>query len=222
VPNFQPPETPPDAPAEKVLAKGTILSRVHSSNFAGAQFNPTPADSHWGGARFDSTTESEAYDYLYAGSDDECAVCETLLRDLPLAPSGGRLLPRSAIKGRVLSRLVLTADISLISLCDGKDLARCGQGDNWLISCPSSEYGFTRRWAHALRKWAPKAEGIVWSSRRDVSKQAYIIFGDRFHASFEDAPGGLPPAAGGIPLDSGVGGRYLLGILGEYRVTLAP
>ena len=221
MPNFQPPQIPPAAPAVSVLAKGTRLSRVHSSQFTGAQFNPTLADSHWGGGRFDAT-EADPYGYLYAGSDDECAVCETLLRDLPLVPARGRLLPRRAIAGRVLSRLILTAEVPLISLCDGKDLARCGQGDKWLVSCPSSEYAFTRRWAQAIREWALEAEGLVWLSRRDPSKRAYIFFGDRFSANLEEAPGGLPSTPGGIPLDSGVGERYLLEILGEYRVTLAP
>lgn len=219
--NLQPPDVPTADPAVVVLPGGTRLSRVHSSSFTAAQFNPTLADPHWGGGRFDATA-TDQYGYLYAGSDDECAVCETLLRDLPLDSSAGRMLPRAAVAGRVLSRLVLTADVPLVSLSNGKELARLGQGDNWLVSCPSAEYGFTRRWGHAIRRWAPAAQGLVWPSRRDPSKRAYIFFEDRFSAGFEEAPGGLPPASGGLALDSGVGARYLLSILAEYWVTLAP
>jgi hypothetical protein len=221
VPNIQPPVAPPAGPAEVVLAKGTRLSRVHSSELAPSRFNPTLADSHWGGGRFDAS-ESDRYGYLYAGSDDECAVCEALLRELPLDPGGGRLLPRRAIEGRVLSRLVVTADVTLVGLCDGKQLGRIGQGDNWLVSCPASEYGFTRRWGHAIRRWAPGAEGLVWPSRRDPSKLAYVLFEDRFSAELEEDTAAPLAVAGGLPLDTGVGERYLLSILARYWVTLAP
>lgn len=221
MPSFRPPASPPADPAAIVLREGTRLSRVHSRDFGGSQFNPTLADSHWGGGRFDATPE-DCYGYLYAGSDDECAVCEALLRDLPLAAEGGRLLPRSAVAGLVLSRLVLTADVPVVSLRTGEDLARLGQGDNWLTSSPSSDYGQTRRWGHAIRQWAPEAEGLVWPSRRDPSKQAYVLFEDRFSAGFDEDLGSLLAVEGGLPLDSGVGERYLLSILERYWVTLAP
>jgi RES domain len=219
--NFQPPNAPPAAPTVVILAAGTRLSRVHSSRFAASQFNPTLADAHWGGGRFDAT-QADPYGYLYAASDDESAVCETLLRDLPLAPGGGRLLPRAAVAGRVLSRLVLSAEVALVSLCSGQDLARLGQSDNWLVSCPSSEYGYARRWGQAIRAWAPAAVGLVWPSRRDPSKRACVFFGDRFSAALDEDGGGVPPTPGGLPLDSGVGMRYLLEILARYWVTLAP
>jgi hypothetical protein len=118
----------------------------------------------------------------------------------------------AAIADRVLSRLTLSADISLISLCDGSDLARIGQGDTWLVSCPAEEYGFTRRWAHALRRWAPQAEGIVWPSRRDLSKRIYVLFEDRFSAALE--------VEDTLSLDSGAGRDRLLEILQRYWVTL--
>lgn len=221
MPNVRPPAAPPGEPSIVVLPRGTRLSRVHSDGYAATAFNPTLADPHWGGGRFDAT-EADRYGYLYAGDDDECAVCETLLRDLPLESGKGRILPRRAVAGRVLSRLRLTADVSLVGLCDGKQLARLGQGDTWLVSCPSSEYGASRRWGHAIRRWAPAAAGLVWRSRRDASKRAYVFFEDRFSARFEEDGRGIPSTLGGLPLDSGVGERYLLEILSEYWVTLAP
>jgi len=189
------------------------LSRVHSRRFAAHQFNPTLADPHWYGGRFDAT-EVDRYGYLYAGADDECAICEALLRDVPLEAGGARYLTQAAVADSVLSRLVLSADVSLISLCDGSDLARLGQGDNWLVSCPSSEYGYTRRWGHALRRWMPKAEGLVWPSRRDPSKRTYVFFDDRFSASLvvEEE----------LALDSGAGRERLLDILQKYWVTFVP
>lgn len=203
-----------------LLRSGTVLSRVHSRIYTGTGFNHTLADPHWGGGRFDAT-EADPYGFLYAGSDDECAVAETLLRDLPLAPSGGRILPRAAIAGLDLSRITVSADLPLVSLCDGKELARLGQGDDWLVGCPSSEYAFTRRWGHAIRRWAPEAAGLVWPSRRDRVKRAYVLFEDRLTAEVEEAPGGVPPTLRGLPLDSGIGEKYLLEVLAGYWVTLS-
>lgn len=221
MPNVKPPDRPPEVPAVVDLPAGSRLSRVHDGKFEASQFNPTLADPHWGGGRFDAT-EADGYGYLYVGSDDECAVCEALLRDLPLDATGARFLPRAATAGRVLSRLVLSADVPLVSLYDGKELARLGQGDNWLTSSPSSEYSYTRRWGHAIRKWAPDAAGFVWPSRRDPSKRAYVLFEDRFTASLAEDTGGSPSAVGGLPLDSSEGEKYLLEILARYHVTLPP
>jgi hypothetical protein len=219
VPNVPPPEKPPAAPALSRVPAGTRISRVHSTELGASQFNPTLADSHWGGGRFDAT-EADPYAYLYAGADDECAVCEALLRDLPLG-SGFRLLPRAALSGRSLSRLVLSSDVTVVSLMSGKDFSRIGQGDNWLVSCPSADYGFTRRWAHAIRSWSPPAEGFVWPSRRDPSKAAYVFFEDRFSAELVDDRSDPLFKAGGLALDSLPGEKYLVSLLAKYWVTLS-
>lgn len=221
MPNVKPPDAPPAVPAVVHLPAGSRLSRVHDSEFAADRFNPTLADTHWDGGRFDAT-DLDRYAYLYAGSDDECAICESLLRDLPLDLTGARFLPRAATAGRLLSRLILSADVPLVSLCNGKELARIGQGDNWLTSSPAAEYGQTRRWGHAIRRWAPDAAGLVWPSRRDPSKRAYVFFADRFTASLAEETGGSPPASGSLRLDSAEGERYLLEILARYHVTMPP
>lgn len=221
MPSSKPPVAPPGDPRIVSLAAGTVLSRVHSKSFTAVQFNPTLADPHWGGGRFDAT-QSDPYGFLYAGSDDDCAVCEVLLRDVPLDASGGRILPRATVKDRVLSRVTVSADVPLVSLCDGQDLARLGQGDNWLISCPSAEYGATRRWAHAIRSWAPDAQGFIWPSRRDLSKRAVILFEDRFSAVVEEVVRGGSLTPSGLRLDSEEGERYLRTILERYWMTLAP
>jgi len=219
VPNIPPPEEPPGAPALTSIPAGTRISRVHSASFGASELNPTLADSHWGGGRFDAMA-ADPYAYLYAGADDECAVCEALLRDLPLE-SGSRFLPRAAVAGRSLSRLVLSSEVTVVSLQSGKDFARLGQGDSWLVSCPSAEYAFTRRWARAIRSWSPEAEGFVWPSRRDPSKAAYVFFEDRLSAQLTDDTSDPLFTAGGLALDSGIGEKYLKALLAAYRVTLS-
>lgn len=223
MPNVSVPATPPATPARVVLPAGTRLSRIHGIEFAVTAFNPNPADRHWGGGRFDGT-DDDPYPFLYAGSDDEIAVCEALLRDLPLEPESGRFLPLAAVAGKALGRLVVKEDIALVGLRTGKELARLGQGDNWLSSAPAAEYGFTRRWGHAIRAWAPWAQGLVWPSRREPAKLAYVFFGDRFapgQACLEGLAHEVLPS-GQSRLDVDPGRAYLQTILVEYRVALAP
>jgi hypothetical protein len=223
VPNCAIPKQLGGEPKKHQLPAGTRLSRVHQASWPPTNFNATLADMHWGGGRFDATEEDE-YAYLYAGDDDGCAVSESLLRDLPVESSGGRFLPRGAVEGRVLSWLVTSREIVLVRLIDGEDLAAVGQ-DTWLVQCPSGEYGFTRRWAHAIRRWAPWGEGSVWRSRREPSSMAYVLFRDRLEASgpaVTELTIGNPLSAGRNKLDAGEGELYLKSILSRYNVTLAP
>lgn len=220
------PSAPPDDPNIWTLPAGTRLARVHGARFDPDEFNPTLADPHWSGGRFDATAD-DPYAYLYAGSDAECAIVETLLRDLPRQPGPrrGRFLPRKKIEGRLLSWLRTTGELALVRLATGEDFARLGQDDNWLVASPASEYGFTRRWGHALRRWAPSAAGFVWPSRHDPSKSAYVFFADRVpsgRSAFAHVTEGvaLPPEV--AALDRGPGLHLLQQVLARYRVTLGP
>jgi hypothetical protein len=218
-----PDQPPPSAfdgdPHSYSLAAGTALVRVHSAQFDVCAFNPTLADEHWGGGRFDATAD-DRYSFLYAGEDADTAVVESLLRDLPADDRGARLLPRIATHERRLSWLRPTTELRLVSLRSGKDLAAVAQ-DTWLVDAPASEYGKTRRWAHAIRSWTPWAQGLIWSSRFEPQRWACILFGDRC------PPGSVEAMTADIPvppednyLDRGAGAVYLAAILESYRVTL--
>ena len=214
MPSYPPSDSPPGEPVRLKLTAGRVLHRVHSEDYDGNTFNPTLADPHWGGGRFDST-EADPYGFLYASSDDEGAVCEALLRDVPLEDHGSRLLLRKAYEDRVLSEVVLQEEAELVSLLNGKALGRLGQGgDTWLVTCSSAEYGMTRRWAHSIRAWAPWAEGLAWRSRRDPDKLAYVFFDDRLKSSFE--------LVSSLRLASHEGERRLREILAGYSVGLSP
>jgi hypothetical protein len=216
--------TPPNFdgdPHSHILATGTALSRVHEARFDVCAFNPTLADAHWGGGRFDATAE-DSYSYIYAAGDDATVVAETLLRDRPADDHGARLLARKATHERRISWLRPTADLKLVRLLSGKDLAAVGQ-DTWLVHARADDYGKTRRWGHAIRSWAPGAQGFIWSSRFDPEGVAYILFGDRcppdcLEAISVDTP--VPPDDN--YLDRGAGAVYLGEILEEFRVTLYP
>ena len=217
--DYAPPDNLDGDPAQVVLPAGTILARAHSSSVAPEAFNPNTSDTHWGGGRFDGTP-TDPFPFLYAASTDAAAVAEVLLRDLPGDLGGARLLPAQATVGRRLSWISVKADLTLVSLRSGVDLAAVGQ-DTWLVHAEARDYGKTRRWASAIRKWAPDAAGLVWRSKREPDADVLILFGDRCPpASIAAQSDGMTLPAMDNFLDHGSGREYLLSILEAYRVTM--
>lgn len=222
MPNYRPPASYDGRPRTQPLLSRTRLTRIHSASFRVTAFNPTPAPvDEIGGGRFDATSE-DSYAYLYAGVDDAVAVSETLLRDIPFDDRGARFLPRSQISGRLFGWLRPTVDLTLVALRTGEDLAAVGQ-DSWLVGCPAREYPNTRRWAHAIRRWAPTAQGFVWRSRLEPGGLAYVFFQERCPPDvFEEDLAAKPLGPTDRALDSGLGTEYLREILVRYRVTIWP
>ncbi len=208
MPRYEPPATCPGSPQVEPLARGSRLFRIHSRTFGPTDFNPTAAASPFRGGRFDSVDGSFAC--FYAGQDADVAVAETLLRDLT-ADGGPRLLPFSALRGRMLSTIAVRADTELTSL-HGAGLQQIGQ-DSWLTKCDAHEYPQTRHWALAIRSWPPRTAGFVWRSKRDDDRFAYVLFEDR------TPRGALAPLAT-VPLDAGVGLVAVRRSLARYGVVL--
>ena len=218
MPNLPPPEAYRGKPARFRLKAGVRLARIHDARFGATSFNPTLADRHWGGGRYDATAD-DPYGYLYAGGDDRCAVAEALLRDLPLLPSGSRSLMRRALVRRQISWISPPEDLTLVSLRSGRDQARLGQ-DSWLTKCEAKDYGFTRRWAHRIRAWAPWAQGFVWRSRLEEAGLAYVFFEDRCPEPFEEQTDPILTPPDGNRLDQEPGLSYLRKLLAPYNVAL--
>ena len=196
-----------------------MLTRLHSAQFGVTDFNPTVARGVFAGGRFDATPEDE-YAFLYAAGDDATAVSEALLRDIPIDERGARLLPASRLSGLRIGWLRTTRALQLVSLRSGADLAAVGQ-DPWLTTASADEYEMTRRWAAAIRGWAPWAQGLTWRSRREPEGFAYILFGDRCpDACLEEAVRGTPLQLTERNIESGFGRLYVDEILTRYRVTL--
>ncbi len=218
MPNEPPPEAHRGKARRFTLESGVRLTRIHDRRFGATAFNPRLADPHWGGGRFDAS-ELDPYGFLYAAEDDPSAVAEALLRHLPLSSTGSRLLPHAALRGRQISWIAPAADLELVSLRSGADLAAVSQ-DAWLTKCDAKDYGFTRRWAQRIREWAPWAQGFVWRSRREEARYAYVFFEDRCPEEFEEVidPFYAPPERN--RLDREPGGSYVLQLLAEYNVTV--
>jgi hypothetical protein len=145
-------------------------------------------------------------------------VCEVLLRSLPFESDGSpRLLPREAFERRSLSFLRLAADVDVVSLMSGRDLAAVAQ-DSWLVHTEGADYPQTRDWGHWIRRQTkPWAQGFVWPSKREPADRVAILFDDR-----GDAP--VLEATGADPIDFGTedGERWLNGVLAPYRTQAAP
>ncbi len=218
MPNLPPPTAYSGKPARSRLKTGARLTRIHDGRFSAVSFNPTLADRHWGGGRFDATPD-DPYAFLYAGANDRCAVAETLLRNLPLLPTGSFLLPKKSLSGRRISWITPREDLKLVSLRSGRDLAQLGQ-DSWLTKSDWKDYGFTRRWGHQIRTWAPWAQGFVWRSRPEEASLAYVFFEDRCPAGFEEVDDPLltPPEDNRLDRDPAL--SYVRKLLAGYNVTL--
>jgi RES domain len=215
--NSRPPAALPGTPTPVVLAEGTELFRLHSARRAATDFNPSPADVFYGGGRFDATA-FDAYRYLYAGLTAAAAVCESLLRSVPFAQDAGpRLVPKAAVAGRRLSFLRLAADVAVLPLVSGRDLAAVAQ-DTWLTQAEAAEYPFTRHWGHWIRTHSsPWAQGFVWPSKREPADRAMVLFGDRC------PPGVLTEIqAEPVELDRPQGENWLNSVLEPYQARLAP
>jgi hypothetical protein len=217
MPKGPPPPFPPGTPAKTVLPPGTLLYRVHKARRSAIATNPVPSHIFYGGGRFDAT-ERARYGYLYAGLTAQAAVGEVLLRSLPFDPGGGnRLLHHNSVAGRRLSFLRTTAELSLVSLVTGRDLAAVAQ-DSWLVQTESGDYPFTRDWGHWIREHTgPWAQGFLWPSKREPADRAVVLFADR-------CPEGLLADSGERPvdLDTPKGMAWLNDLLDPYATRLAP
>ncbi|MGW4232066.1 RES family NAD+ phosphorylase [Streptomyces sp. NPDC004980] len=164
-------------PHRGVIPAGTELWRVHKSRYAAHQFNPTLADIHFDGGRFEGT-RLDPYHSLYVADTAVTALAESVLRSQPYASSSGmREIPFATVSGRSLSVLRTTRELTLVSLIEEKDLAAVRQNSTLLED--ERNYAKSRRWASEIRAQAPDAMGLIWQSRRDRPRNAMVLFQDR-------------------------------------------
>ncbi len=179
-----PPADCPSADGPKLarLPAGSAVWRIHGSTRAPVEFSSIGAidkrrDSAAFGAQGRYDCQEGEYGYLYAGETQRSAVAEAFLRGPAVAHPAARFVLRSQLRPRILSRLVVTADLSLVDL-RGDGLARIGQ-DAWLTSCDEVDYPISQAWATAMRRWSPMANGFLWWSKRDNNHTALVLFDDR-------------------------------------------
>ncbi|ADI03660.1 RES domain protein [Streptomyces bingchenggensis BCW-1] len=165
-------------PHWEVLPAGTQLWRMHSSRFAAGEFKPfDPKDRSPG--RFHGTPE-DPYPCLYAATDAETALAETLLRSVDYdLEIGMRLILWAQVRGKSLDVVRTRCELKLVSLCSGAALAAVCQDNRLLENEGKEHYERTRLWAREIRAQAPEAMGMIWGSKRNPSQRALVLFGDR-------------------------------------------
>jgi hypothetical protein len=191
MPNREPYSACPDSgpPQLLTLLAGEMLFRIHDERFDAEQFKFARADDPYRGGRFDSAQGD--YGYLYAADSAEGCFDEVLLRDEPTNAVGIRTLRRGLLDGRMLSRVHLRRELSVVDLTHTDGLVAVGQ-DQWLTECQSDNYPHTRAWARAIRSWAPTASGFAWRPRHNREATAYIFFAETDPATSRlDARGAL-------------------------------
>ena len=157
------------------LAEGTVLHRVHQSQYQAGQFNPGVR----GNARFSpiQDEQGQAIPTLYAGTTLPCALMETVFHDVPHT-AGFKSFDKAKLAGQVHSTVRVEADLQLVDL-SSVALRKLGVTRRQLIDTEKDQYPATREWAMALHRQCPQAQGLSWVSRQDDSARAVVLFGDR-------------------------------------------
>lgn len=213
MPPIDPPKSCPGTPQLDTLAVGTVLWRIHSAQRTARQLNRTPQPAAGRGGRFDALAGD--YGYLYLGDSPEAAIAETICRNLPLADPDARFVPRAQIAGRLLSRLQVTEPITVV-IAHGAALTHLGQ-DLWLTKSQPADYLLTRKWAAAIREWAPGADGLVYRCRHDEDRRSWMLTADPTVAEHPS----LTTVGDPLPLDNAVGRTILRSVLVAYNATIA-
>lgn len=125
-------------------------------------------------------------------------------------------------RGRRISALETTEDITLINMTSGTALAAAAQ-DPWITWTEPRDYPKTRHWGHWIREQVPAAQGYAWLSRREPPTTAFVLFGARFTTNPVRALATHPevPPGNRAVFDTAVGVRTLRGLLAPYNVTVA-
>lgn len=185
---------PPDRPPPKPPPAGAIVTvtlparrwyRVHRFDAATNQYAPDAFnDSADGDARFSPLLSSDASEQqrvtptLYAAASERAAIAEVVLRNVP-SPSAGYLhdLRRDLDSNLHVSALQAPA-LSLANLTT-TGMNAAGLGPYALVAGGPKHYPVTRQWARWIWQTQPKAQGLMWMSRRYNRDEVIMLFGDR-------------------------------------------
>jgi len=157
------------------LSNGATLYRVHLDQFGPTQFNP---GTH-GNARFSpiKNASHQPIPTLYAGLTMDCAMMETIFHDIPCS-SEMKTIAESKLKNQFLTSLLVTQDLTLISL-QSVALKKMGRPKAEIIESEKDKYPISRQLAEQIYAECPDAHGLLWTSRQDDRTMAIMLFGDR-------------------------------------------
>ena len=144
--------------------------------------HPNRADTFsegWGNTRFapilrENGTPVHTY---YAASTVDCAVMESVLHDIPLAPPGAFNV--GDLQHFRLVRFTLDQPLNCVSFHTPYLPALQNMTRSQLIDSLPAFYPQTRAWAQAAYMQRPDAQAIAYGSRRDDSGRCLMLFRHR-------------------------------------------
>lgn len=192
-----PPDTFDPAPRTRTWSRDRPLVRVYHLDHPARSFNPGESTEPRGRFHFFESTSGERIAILYAAEAEDAAIAETVFHDLPVGGDAGRpVVPESRLAAYGVVRLRARRDLVLVEL-HGFGLRRLGLRAENLTDTGPEEYPKTVKWAAALHRAVPEADGLVWMSRQFNAEEALVLFGDRIgDAQLDELAPPLPLSAG--------------------------
>ena len=163
------------------LPAGTVLFRNHHVDHPGARFNPCLGEP----TRFAplNRPDGTCIPTFYAATSFDASAYETLFRGTPSPVSG---IPRQELDTRGVSRIATRKDLGLVPLFT-PELLGLGLDPQAVFRPSQLVYPRCRRLAEMAWRDNPAAHGMIWTSVRDNSAQAMVLFGDRLDgADFDE------------------------------------
>lgn len=102
---------------------------------------------------------------------------ETVFHDVPHT-AGFKSFDKGKLVGQVHSAVQVSQSLHLVDL-SSVPLRKLGVTRKQLIDTEKDQYPATRKWAEAIHRQYPEAQGLCWVSRQDDSARAVVLFGDR-------------------------------------------
>ena len=102
---------------------------------------------------------------------------ETVFHDVPHT-AGFKSFDKGRLVERVYSTVQIEQPLQLVDLTS-VPLRKLGVTRKQLIDTEKDQYPATRKWAEAIHRQCPQAQGLSWVSRQDDSARAVVLFGDR-------------------------------------------
>lgn len=195
------------------LVKGEMLHRVHQDKYLADQFNPGVL----GNSRFSPIQDEHGNPIptMYGGTTMACALMETVFHDVPYT-AGFKSFDKNKLVGQVHSTIQVGHELQLADLAT-VPLHKLGVTRKQLIDTEKEQYPATRKWAEAIHRQCPQAQGLSWISRQDDSARAVILFGDRI-------PDGVlrPTGNSSSLLDDGSAYDAVLDLADRIGVNIVP
>ncbi len=155
------------------IPSGTVLYRNHHRDYPGARFNPCLG----GATRFAplSNTSGGCIPTFYAATSFDGAAYETVFRG---TPSRFTPIPRQDLDIRGVSQITPKAVLDLVPFFT-PELIALGLDPAEFFRPSAKVYPDCRALAEMAWRDNPQAHGLIWTSVRDSSASAMIVFGDR-------------------------------------------